>query len=88
MWSPSAPRPISICGMGRLIPLQVGYRFPSESWIDEDKSLLSVTLNGTFLNNPADEQAGAAGESLALPQGRCAPGALYHPAGALPDVWR
>ncbi|HIF6447287.1 TPA: cellulose biosynthesis cyclic di-GMP-binding regulatory protein BcsB [Klebsiella pneumoniae] len=36
---------------GETIPLQVGYRFPSESWINEDKSLLSVTLNGTFLNN-------------------------------------
>lgn len=39
------------------IPLQVGYRFPSESWINEDKSLLSVTLNGTFLNNlPMNKQ--------------------------------
>lgn len=53
---------------GETIPLQVGYRFPSESWINEDKSLLSVTLNGTFLNNlPMNKQA--AGESLALPGG-------------------
>jgi hypothetical protein len=37
--------------------LQVGYRFPSESWINEDKSLLSVTLNNTFLNNlPMNKQ--------------------------------
>ncbi|STV02594.1 cyclic di-GMP binding protein [Klebsiella pneumoniae subsp. pneumoniae] len=43
--------------MGETIPLQVGYRFPSESWINEDKSLLSVTLNGTFLNNlPMNKQ--------------------------------
>ncbi|MHC2963254.1 cellulose biosynthesis cyclic di-GMP-binding regulatory protein BcsB, partial [Klebsiella pneumoniae] len=42
---------------GETIPLQVGYRFPSESWINEDKSLLSVTLNGTFLNNlPMNKQ--------------------------------
>ncbi|WP_241722616.1 cellulose biosynthesis cyclic di-GMP-binding regulatory protein BcsB [Raoultella sp. HC6] len=36
---------------GETIPLQISYRFPSESWINEDKSLLSVTLNNTFLNN-------------------------------------
>lgn len=42
---------------GETIPLQVGYRFPSENWINEDKSLLSVTLNGTFLNNlPMNKQ--------------------------------
>ena len=36
---------------GETIPLQIGYRFPSESWINEDQSLLSVTLNDTFLHN-------------------------------------
>ncbi|EJU35801.1 bacterial cellulose synthase subunit domain protein [Klebsiella sp. OBRC7] len=42
---------------GETIPLQIGYRFPSESWINEDKSLLSVTLNNTFLNNlPMNKQ--------------------------------
>ncbi|MGU3525406.1 cellulose biosynthesis cyclic di-GMP-binding regulatory protein BcsB [Enterobacteriaceae bacterium C23F] len=42
---------------GETIPLQIGYRFPSESWIDEQKSLLSVTLNNTFLRNlPMNKQ--------------------------------
>ncbi|MEA9389914.1 cellulose biosynthesis cyclic di-GMP-binding regulatory protein BcsB [Acerihabitans sp. TG2] len=36
---------------GRFIPVSIGYRFPTESWIDEDRSQLSVTLNGTFLRN-------------------------------------
>ncbi len=36
---------------GRFIPVAIGYRFPTESWIDEDRSQLSVTLNGTFLRN-------------------------------------
>ena len=36
---------------GDSIPVQLNYRFPSESWIDEDRSLLNVTLNGTFLRN-------------------------------------
>jgi len=36
---------------GDTIPVQLNYRFPSESWIDEDNSLLNVTLNGTFLRN-------------------------------------
>ncbi|MCS2163917.1 cellulose biosynthesis cyclic di-GMP-binding regulatory protein BcsB [Scandinavium sp. H11S7] len=36
---------------GETIPLQIGYRFPSENWIDEQKSALSVTLNNTFLHN-------------------------------------
>jgi hypothetical protein len=36
---------------GDTIPVQLNYRFPSESWIDEDSSLLNVTLNGTFLRN-------------------------------------
>ncbi|MEN0613681.1 cellulose biosynthesis cyclic di-GMP-binding regulatory protein BcsB [Klebsiella indica] len=42
---------------GETIPLRIGYRFPSESWINEDKSLLSVTLNNAFLNNlPMNKQ--------------------------------
>ncbi|WP_249168461.1 cellulose biosynthesis cyclic di-GMP-binding regulatory protein BcsB [Erwinia sp. E602] len=36
---------------GDTLPVQLNYRFPSESWIDEDNSLLNVTLNGTFLRN-------------------------------------
>jgi len=36
---------------GDTIPVQLNYRFPSESWIDEDNSLLNVMLNGTFLRN-------------------------------------
>ena len=66
---------------GETIPLQVGYRFPSESWINEDKSLLSVTLNGTFLNNlPMNKQgrwrkSGATSEAMRA-------------GGALPSRWR
>lgn len=42
---------------GQFIPVSIGYRFPTESWIDEDRSLLSVTLNGTFLQNlPVNKQ--------------------------------
>lgn len=42
---------------GETIPLTINYRFPSERWIDEDKSNLSVTLNDTFLNNlPMNKQ--------------------------------
>lgn len=36
---------------GDSIPVQLNYRFPAESWIDENNSLLNVTLNGTFLRN-------------------------------------
>ena len=36
---------------GESIPLQISYRFPSESWINEQRSQLSVTLNSTFLRN-------------------------------------
>ncbi|WP_168426631.1 cellulose biosynthesis cyclic di-GMP-binding regulatory protein BcsB [Erwinia amylovora] len=36
---------------GDSVPVELNYRFPSESWIDEDNSLLNVTLNGTFLRN-------------------------------------
>ncbi|MGB9095114.1 cellulose biosynthesis cyclic di-GMP-binding regulatory protein BcsB [Erwinia sp.] len=36
---------------GDTLPVQLNYRFPSESWIDEDKSFLNVGLNGTFLRN-------------------------------------
>ncbi|KNC11163.1 cellulose synthase [Klebsiella sp. RIT-PI-d] len=42
---------------GETIPLHIGYRFPSETWIDEEKSRLSVTLNNTFLSNlPMNKQ--------------------------------
>lgn len=42
---------------GETIPLHIGYRFPSENWIDEEKSRLSVTLNDTFLSNlPMNKQ--------------------------------
>ncbi|MBJ3815826.1 cellulose biosynthesis cyclic di-GMP-binding regulatory protein BcsB [Shimwellia pseudoproteus] len=36
---------------GKTIPLQVNYRFPSESWIDEEKSWLNIVFNGAFLRN-------------------------------------
>ncbi|WP_254698894.1 cellulose biosynthesis cyclic di-GMP-binding regulatory protein BcsB [Serratia fonticola] len=36
---------------GRNVPLQINYRFPTDNWIDENKSQLSATLNGTFLRN-------------------------------------
>ncbi|KAA8998525.1 cellulose biosynthesis cyclic di-GMP-binding regulatory protein BcsB [Affinibrenneria salicis] len=36
---------------GQNIPVRINYRFPTESWIDEDASLLNVSLNGTFLRN-------------------------------------
>jgi hypothetical protein len=36
---------------GRNIPLRIDYHFPVDSWMDEDKSQLSATLNGTFLRN-------------------------------------
>ncbi|CCG89061.1 cellulose biosynthesis cyclic di-GMP-binding regulatory protein BcsB [Erwinia piriflorinigrans] len=36
---------------GDSVPVHLNYRFPSESWIDEENSLLNVTLNGTFLRN-------------------------------------
>ncbi len=36
---------------GRNVPLQIDYRFPTDGWIDENKSQLSATLNGTFLRN-------------------------------------
>ncbi|WP_312241898.1 cellulose biosynthesis cyclic di-GMP-binding regulatory protein BcsB [Pantoea sp.] len=36
---------------GDTIPVNLHYRFPSESWIDESRSVLNVTLNGTFLRN-------------------------------------
>jgi len=36
---------------GDTIPVELHYRFPSESWIDENKSFLNVMLNGTFLRN-------------------------------------
>lgn len=36
---------------GDTLPVQLDYRFPSESWIDEESSFLNVGLNGTFLRN-------------------------------------
>lgn len=36
---------------GDTVPVNLNYRFPSESWIDEDNSFLNVMLNGTFLRN-------------------------------------
>ena len=36
---------------GDTVPVNLHYRFPSESWIDEDNSFLNVMLNGTFLRN-------------------------------------
>ncbi|QKJ85125.1 cellulose synthase operon protein B [Paramixta manurensis] len=36
---------------GDTFPVRVSYRFPSESWIDEDNSYLNIMLNGTFLRN-------------------------------------
>ncbi|WP_038909331.1 cellulose biosynthesis cyclic di-GMP-binding regulatory protein BcsB [Dickeya oryzae] len=36
---------------GDTVPVTVNYRFPSESWIDEQRSYLNVMLNGTFLRN-------------------------------------
>lgn len=42
---------------GETIPLHIGYRFPTETWIDEDRSWLSMTLNDTFLHNlPVNKQ--------------------------------
>jgi hypothetical protein len=42
---------------GETIPVKLGYRFPTESWIDEDRSYLSLTFNGTFLHNlPVNKQ--------------------------------
>ncbi len=34
---------------GDTIPLDLGYRFPTEDWIDEDNSALNVTFNHQFL---------------------------------------
>lgn len=36
---------------GDAIPVQLNYRFPAETWIDENNSYLNVMLNGTFLRN-------------------------------------
>lgn len=43
---------------GRNVPLQIDYRFPTDSWIDENKSQLSATLNGTFLRNMSVNKRG------------------------------
>jgi hypothetical protein len=52
----SAQHRICSCGMAK--PSRcIGYRFPTESWIDENKSWLSMTLNDTFLHNlPVNKQ--------------------------------
>lgn len=36
---------------GDTLPVKLHYRFPAESWIDEDNSFLNVSLNNTFLRN-------------------------------------
>lgn len=36
---------------GDTIPVQIGYRFPTENWIDEDRSQMNVSINGTFLRD-------------------------------------
>ncbi|MCW1830158.1 cellulose biosynthesis cyclic di-GMP-binding regulatory protein BcsB [Enterobacter asburiae] len=36
---------------GETLPLHIGYRFPPENWIDEERSWLSMSLNGIFLHN-------------------------------------
>ncbi len=36
---------------GDTVPVNLNYRFPSESWIDESSSFLNVMLNDTFLRN-------------------------------------
>ncbi|MGG7449088.1 cellulose biosynthesis cyclic di-GMP-binding regulatory protein BcsB [Kosakonia oryzendophytica] len=42
---------------GETIPLHIGYRFPTENWIDEQRSWLSMTLNDSFLHNlPVNKQ--------------------------------
>ena len=42
---------------GETIPMKIGYRFPSETWIDDERSYLSMTFNGTFLRNlPVNKQ--------------------------------
>lgn len=43
---------------GDTLPVQVNYRFPAESWIDEDNSFLNVSLNGTFLRNLSVNKVG------------------------------
>ena len=43
---------------GDTLPVQLNYRFPSESWIDEDSSFLNVGLNGTFLRNLSVNKVG------------------------------
>lgn len=42
---------------GGSIPMHINYRFPTEEWINESHSWLSVTLNNTFLRNlPVNKQ--------------------------------
>lgn len=44
---------------GQTIPLNIAYRFPTENWINEDSSSLSVSLNNTFLRNLHVNKLGA-----------------------------
>lgn len=42
---------------GDTIPLHISYRFPSENWIDDNRSHLNMTLNNNFLYNlPVNKQ--------------------------------
>lgn len=42
---------------GGSIPMHINYRFPTEEWINENNSWLSVTLNNAFLRNlPVNKQ--------------------------------
>ncbi|WP_239953224.1 cellulose biosynthesis cyclic di-GMP-binding regulatory protein BcsB [Pantoea sp. Z09] len=43
---------------GDAVPVNLHYRFPSESWIDENSSFLNVMLNGTFLRNLSVNKVG------------------------------
>ncbi|WP_086981119.1 cellulose biosynthesis cyclic di-GMP-binding regulatory protein BcsB [Vibrio aphrogenes] len=44
---------------GDSIPMKINYRFPSESWIDEEKSFLNMTFNHKFLDDlPMNKQGG------------------------------
>lgn len=44
---------------GDTLPLRLGYRFPTNSWVDEDTSALGVSLNGRFLRNLPVNSSGA-----------------------------
>jgi hypothetical protein len=44
---------------GDTIPVHLGYRFPSNGWVDDDASALGVSLNGRFLRNLPVNKTGA-----------------------------